>query len=239
MNFEPVRIFDATFAPENKELVSLYSNQWTSDHLPRQLSKDFWWAKDNGAMVGLPDAYRVYQNPFVYLTRPIQYWFADVLGLSWIGTPYSKITKRSIKDEFIYWWKQYFQHGRCFTDKDGAWDDGKADYIQNKNTGAKPMKWEVLLLGGNKVDVLDEKRTYSYSEKYLEVQGTYKHYHVRGINPKTLPTPEAFLLDKYVCHTPTTIKPNGETGVFPQFDGKAVYPLWQVGELYIWERLIG
>lgn len=220
---------------------SLYSSEWTSDRLPRQLSVDFLgWAKDHGAKVGLPDAYRVYQNPFVSMGQEQQVWLADVLGLAWIGTPFSKMTRKAEREEFIYWWRQYLQHGRCFTDKGNAWDDGKADYIQGKNLGAKPMGWETLILGGNPVDVLDDGKIYAYPEKYLEKQGSYRHYRVRCVNPNRLPPPEEFLVDPYVCHTPTTIRPDGIKNIFPQFDGRAVYPLWKTGgECYIWDRLIG
>jgi len=216
---------------------SLYSNEWTSDHKPRQSSKDFIGTKSYGAVVGMPDQYRVYANPILSLKRDAQVWLADVLGLAWKGTPFSRMAPAQ-KKSFIPEWKLFMKHGRCFTDK-GAWDDGNVDFIQGTNLGAPPMKWEVLILGGNKVDVLDGGTLTAKPESYTSVQGNYKHYRVRTVNINKLPKPEAFLLDKAVCHIPTTIKPDGTTGVFPQGDGKFVYPLWSTSDsVLIWDRLI-
>lgn len=226
--------------PPAGEWWSLPSSQWTSDQRARQESFEFQreGLKDYGAKVGLPDYYRVYGDPWVVLSETRQKWLAEVLGLAWIGTPYSGMNKPQ-RQEFIYWWRQYLQDGRCFTNK-AAWntkDNPHADFIQGINLNAQPMQWENLLLAGNMVDVLSET-TVTKTERYTGVQASYRHYRVRCVDSRKLPAPEKFLLDRYVCHIPTTIKPDGTTGVFPQFDGRAVTPLWQVGDCYVWDRLI-
>lgn len=228
----------ARLVPPSSVWHSLYSDEWTSDRLPRQVSEDIKreGLKDYGAKVGLPDYYRVYTDPRVVMKETQQYWLAEVLGLAWIGIPYTRMTNIQ-KKGFLVEWAEFLAHGRCFTNFT-AWDNGLADYIQGKNIGADPMEWEVLVLGGNKVDVLDETLV-SFPEKYLGVQASYRHLLVRAVDSDILPSPEKFLQDPYVCHIPTTIQPGGGKWVFPQFDEKACYPLWAPrGVVHIWERLI-
>lgn len=216
--------------------VSLYSDEWTSDHLPRQKSADFLTMKDYGAKVGLPDQMQLVLNQWIPLTEKRQVWFFNVLCLAAYGKTSDKLT-RIERPKAISEWASLMDGGRCFTNRKG-WNNGRADYIQRLNLNADPMEWEPLLLGGNQVKVIGN--AFPLSNNYLG-QGTrtYLHYPIRVVNPEDLPDPAAFLSDRAVCHVPTTIRPDGTKGIFPQFGGRAVYPLWALhGSAYVWDRLI-
>ena len=218
---------------------TLYSNEWTLDHKPRQTSFEFEreGLKDYGASVGLPDYYRVYADPWVILTRERQDWLFRANCLSAYGTVPNSGT--ALYREAVIDWGKLMKHGVCFTNKAG-WNSpyNRADYVQGLNLTAKPMEWEVLLLGGNRVDVLESGVT--RSERYTGVQGAYQHYRIRAINARKLPTVEQFLADPAVCHRCTTIQRDGTHGVFPQFRERAIYPVWMDGAdtVLVWERLI-
>lgn len=223
--------------------MSLYSNQYDSDGLARQKSID--WAvkgasgqylyKDYGAAIGVPDQYYFYQDIWVPLTKKRAEWLFNVQCLSWSGKRFNALTaaqKTFAKAE----WKELFDDGRCFTNHTGT--DTRHDYINGTHTDRIDMEYQLLLLGGNKVDVLGDVEM--LPEKYFGIQKAYPHRLIRTVDIDHLPEPEAFLEDPYVCHLCTTIKPDGSHGLFPQFEGQARGVLWSKnGRAWIWTHLIG
>jgi hypothetical protein len=211
--------------PSASKWRSLYSNEYTAQRLPRQKADEFVSMKDYGAVIGLPDQMQMHDNIWIRMTQAVQLWLFDVLCLA------SGLSGSTARDE----WRQYLDDGRCFTNGSGT--DTHHDYIRGTNAAADDMYWEPLICAGNRVDVIGE--AVSISKRYFGVQASYRHYPVRVLDPLKLPTPQEFLMDPCVCHVPTTIKPDGTHGVFPQFGGRAVYPLWAVGgKAWVWERLI-
>lgn len=214
---------------------SLYSDQYTERHVPRQLAAEFMGMKDYGAVIGLPDQMQMHENIWIRMTKTVQTWLFDVLCLSAYGVLPSMMGTSLLKQAKNEW-AVYLDDGRCFTNRSGT--DTHHDYINGTNTSADDMMWEPLICGGNQVEVIGN--AVNIPKRYFGVQSNYKHYPVRVLDPLKLPSPQTFLTDPAVCHKPTTIKPTGEHGVFPQFGGRAVYPLWAVGgKAWVWERLIG
>lgn len=219
------------------EWVSLYSKEYNSDGLPRQTSIDWKGSpyKDYGALGGLPDQYYFYADPWIRLTEVRARWLFDVQCLSWRGKRASQLSPSDLRYAKTEW-LEYMDDARCFTNQSGT--DTHHDYITGRNSTKSDMSYQLLLLGGNRVEVIGE--TVNLPEKYFNVQQSYPHRLLRTVDIDHLPSPESFLRDPFVCHTPTTIKPTGETGVFPQFDGKAKCVLWsRGGTAYVWEHLIG
>lgn len=218
---------------------TLYSKEYTSDKLPRQKSIDFLGMKDHPydkiIPIGLPDQNRLYPNIWIQMTEKIQKWYFDVLCISTFGIPSSFLLYAQLK-QCKDWWKQFLDDGRCFTNKTGT--DTHRDYINETNVLKDDMRFEPLVCGGNSIEIVGKPQY--FTEKYFGVQGNYKHYPIRAINTASLPSPQLFLKDRYVCHTPTTIKPDGTTGLFPQFNGHAVYPIWvkNSNRVWVWEKLI-
>lgn len=237
MNFEPVTILGHSFHPvPTANTVSLYSDQYTSDRLPRQRSVDFIGMKDYGSKIGLPDQWNFRSDPWIQLNKSRSLWLFDLQCLSWRNKHYYELTSSDLKYAKAQW-KQLFDDGRCFTNKTGT--DTRHDYINVTNTTADDMEYQLLLLAGNKVDV--QGNTEYFPEKYFGKQQAYPHRKIRAIDiNKPLPAPELILKDPYVCHICTTIQPNGTKGIFPQFDGKSRGVIWaKDGYAYIWEKLIG
>jgi len=221
-----------------KYAVSLYSDELSSDYLPRQLSIDYAGFKDSNATVGLPDQNQMYPNIWIPMTKRIQEWMFKILCLGAYGKLPESMTQMLLREAKIEW-AEFTKHGLCFNNW-ASWDKpGLADYIQQINLDKGVMGWEPLLLAGNKLEIIGTPQ--SFSNTYLNLgKGTYKHYPIRVVNSDRLPDPEIFLNDPYICHTPTTIKPTGEKWVFPQFGEKAKYPLIAKGtdKAWIWERFI-
>lgn len=213
---------------------SLYSDQYTAQRVPRQLAGEFRGMKDYGAVIGLPDQFQLHENIWIRMTKGVQLWLFDVLCLAAYGVLPAMMGASLLKTAKAEW-KEYLDNGRCFTNRAGT--DTHRDYINGTNIGADDMMWEPLILGGNQVDVIGE--SVNFPKRYFGVRASYRHYPLRVLDPLRLPSPQSFLLDPCVCHKPTTIKPTGEHGIFPQFGGRAVYPLWAVGgKAWVWERLI-
>ena len=87
MSFEPVTIAGKVFTPKT-DTVSLYSDQYTSDRLPRQRSVDFMSMKDYGAKIGLPDQMYFRSDPWIQLNKTRSLWLFDLQCLSWRGKHY-------------------------------------------------------------------------------------------------------------------------------------------------------
>ena len=202
-----------------------YDMEWTVDNLPRHTSLDYAKYKAQGAEVGLPCQYSLYQNEWIPLTMRLQDWLFTVLCLS------SGMSYAAGKAD----WKQFTSDGRCFTN--GAGSDTRADYVNGTNILAGPMEWETLVCAGNYVEVIGDP-VYFHVDYLMQGVKNYKHYPIRCLDTrKPLPAPAEFLKDKAVCHVPTTIRGDGTTWVFPQFNERAVYPVWsKTGALWIWER---
>lgn len=214
--------------------MSLYSNEYTSDRLPRQKSLDFISAKDYGSQIGMPDQFQLHENIWLKMTKAVQLWLFDALCLAAYGYVAGGLSPSLLKTAKMEW-KQYLDDGRCFTNRSGT--DNHHDYINGTNVTASDMLWEPLLCGGNVVEITGPG--VMIPKRYFGVRTSYRHYPVRALDPLKLPDVAAFLKDPCVCHKPTTIKPTGEHGTFPQFGGKAVYPLWAVGgKAWVWDRLL-
>lgn len=215
---------------------TLYSKEYTTDHKARQESDNFIGMKDYNAPIGLPDQMALYPKVWIPLTFAKQKWLFDCLCLSAYGILPDNMTAQQ-KKTAIEEWAKFMDGGRCFTNKAG-WNNGRADYIQGLNLGADPMEWEPLVLGGNVVEKTG--RTENYPTTYLNFgQGSYMHYEIRAIDIDKLSDypPAEVVKDPCIWHKATTIKPDGTTGVFPQFGEKAGYPI--LGrDVFIWERLI-
>lgn len=215
--------------------MSLYSDEWAG--APRQLAREFCAAdmKDCGSVIGLPDQWYFYQDPWVRLTEKLARWLFDIQCLSWAGKRAGGLTP--VQLEFAKReWKKLFDDGRCWTNKTGT--DTHHDYINGTNIGKGDMYYQVLLLAGNRVDVLSGVE--NYPESYFGIRRSYPHRVIRAVDIDNLPAPEAALSDPCVCHLATTIKPSGERGIFPQFEGRARGVLLaKGGRLKVWDRLIG
>jgi hypothetical protein len=190
--------------------------------------------KDCGSKVGLPDQWNFRNDPWVPLTELRARWLFDLQCLSWKGKRASALT--STERTYAHGqWKWFMDDGRCFTNHAGT--DSHHDYITGVNVGADDMSYQLLLLAGNRVDVVSESEI--FPENYFGIHKNYPHRLIRAIDIDRLPSPESVLADPYVCHQCTTIKPTGEHGIFPQFDGRARGVIWaRGGSAWIWERLI-
>jgi hypothetical protein len=215
---------------------TLYSDEYTVDHQPRQNSIEFCEAgfSDCGKLVGYPDQFYPYQSPWIRMTEERSWWFFEVQCLSCFGKRFSALNsaQRSFAKAD---WVEFMDDKRCFTNDNGT--TTHHDYITGRNPDKGDMYYQTLILGGNVVDVLSD--TGMLPERYFNKPASYPHRRIRAVNPNNLPTPEDFLKDPAVCHLCTTIKPTGEHGLFPQFDEKARCVLWAKDPLYVWERLIG
>lgn len=206
--------------------------------MPRQLSNDFIGMKEYNRPIGFPDQMQIHENVWISLTKTLQDWYFSALCLYAYGTIPNRNTAKY--KEAVTQWAWLMEGGVCWNNGEGWRPDlgGKADYIQGKNLGASPMKWEPLILGGNQVEVIGTPIT--IRKKYLKWDAqSLVHYPIRVLDPAHLPTVESFLSDARVCHKATTIRPDGGKWVFPQFGEKTIYPLWAVGgRAWVWERLI-
>jgi hypothetical protein len=214
----------AQLPPSNIRRV-LYDPEWTIDKKPRHTSIDYAKYKAQDAKMGLPCQYSLYQNDWIPLTMRLQDWLFTVECLA------SGMSYATAKFD----WKQFTSDGRCFTN--GAGSDTRADYVNGTNILAGPMEWETLVCGGNTVEIIGAP-VYFHVDYLKQGVRSYRHYPIRCLDTRQpLPTPAEFLKDKSVCHIPTTIRGDGATWVFPQFNERAVYPVWsRTGELWIWER---
>ncbi len=214
---------------------SLYSDVWAG--APRQKAKEFCEAhfSDCGAPNGLPDQWYFYRDPWIKMTEVRARWLFEVQCLAWKHKRSNLLTPAELKYAYGEW-VELFDGFRCFTNGTGT--TSHHDYITGANPAADPMLYQLLLLAGNRVDVLGEDQF--FPENYFGIQKSYPHRLIRAVDlNQPLPAPEAFLEDPYICHICTTIKPDGTHGRFPQFDGEARCVVWAPGgSAYVWTRII-
>ena len=228
-------------APVSNLYITRYSGNpdgWTTDGLPRQLSIDTLGMKDHPlppkppVTKGLPDQIKYMPDVWIKLTRTRQEWLFEVNCLS----AYGKIPTGAQLKVAKATWAELFDDGRCFTNGTGT--GSRRDYINGTNTTKGDMLFEPLLTGGWKVKSTGKRE--NISTTYLQYgRKSYPHIEVVCVDPDNLPSPAVFLADDTLWHRPTTIKPDGTRGVFPQFDEKAVIPMFgPKGRAWIWERLL-
>lgn len=230
-----------TASAPTPEWWSLYSPDYTTDGKPRQSSVDFKGMKDYGAEVGVPDLMHLYGNVWIRLTEKLQRWYFDVLCLSGYGKLPKDMT-RAERTTAEFQWLQLMKHGVAFNNHSGV--DTKADYIRGVNLEKEDPYFEPLIAGGNLVDVVGGDEYFGYD--YLRLGWKrYRHLPIRAVNTNDIEAgkllPQDFLKDRAVCHTATTMRPDGTAGIFWQFNERTVYPIWVKGaeRVYVWDRLIG
>lgn len=213
----------------------------TTDHKTRFDSVDYEGRKVDDAVVGMPSQVALLGQPdkpkvWIKLTRSLQTFLWEANVYKQYGRRPSELnqTDRNIA---ILSWRGLTDGGRCFTNRAG-WDNGRCDYVQGINLTAALPEWEQLALSGNVLELTG--RTKNIPTTYLNYgQGSYEHLEVRCVNVLKLPTISDFLADPAVCHECTTIRRDGTTGRFPQFDNGAVYPLWSTADTtWIWEGFV-
>lgn len=193
-----------------------------------------------GSASGVPAQYACYgaegrEKAWLKFNEQMQWFVFRSNVMSQYGRDYERLTNAE-KEDARFQFLRMFDSGRCFNN--GAGVDNYRNYIAGTNMAAALPMWEQLVTSGNYVEWTG--RMVNATTSYLSLgQGNYRHYEVRCINIQRLPTVEAFLADPYICHTPTTIKPDGGRGVFPQFGGVCCAPLWSTADTcLIWEGFL-
>lgn len=233
-------VVSAKFPPSHDARLIGYDQQIFSDHKTRFETVDM-IRKASGATMGVPAQWQVYPNSWIKLTRERQLWLMDLFCVAAYGLRFTQLSGTP-KADAISEWRSTMHGGRCFTNRRG-WNNGYLDYVQGLNIGASPMEWEPLVLSGNLVEVIAGPET--FTTQVFERQGRYKFYRVRAIDSTKLPSVYEVIADRFICHQATTIRPDGLTGIFPQFGGQLVVPLFEPAPnkafpagCWIWEGLL-
>lgn len=208
----------------------LSTPQWTAAGVPRQQAEEYKWQKCYHVSIGVPEIYQLHPNEWCLMTSYLQHWYFEALCHHVYG--YYPLTG-ALLAEAKFQWAKLLDDGRAFTNNTGT--DTHRDYINGTNMTAPLMEWEPLVTGGNTVEVTGEP--VKITKNYLGWgMASLWHFPIRTINPRALPTVDDFLHDACVCHVPSTITADGQSGVFPQYEGRAIVPLLSNGQAWIWEK---
>jgi hypothetical protein len=102
--------------------------------------------------LGLPETVKALNPVFMPLTWQWQKYWVDLFSLSLYNVLYDDLGTAAVSTINTAF-ASTTKGNRAFTNGHG-WDDGYADYINNRNPDAAPMEQETIITGGNVVELL-------------------------------------------------------------------------------------